>query len=568
MICSQQLWNNSILDYEKDKSTVKNIYHKGWIDFNKNGVKDIYEDSYAPLEARVQNLLSQMTLEEKSCQMATLYGSGRVLNDALPSDNWKNEVWKDGIGNIDEEHNGLGSFKSAYSFPYAHHVKTKHAIQRWFVENTRLGIPVDFTNEGIRGLCHDRATYFPAQCGQGATWNKELIAQIGEAEAREASVLGYTNIYSPILDIAQDPRWGRCVETYGEDPYHAGQMGKQMILSLQKNKLVSTPKHFAVYSIPVGGRDGKTRTDPHVAPREMRTLYLDPFRVAFHEAGHSICGLVLSDSRTVRKVTIVPRGRAGGYNIMLPKDDQFILTKKQLFEQIVGLMGGRAGEEVVVGDQSTGASNDFEQATAIARSMVVNYGMTDELGMVELEKEGEGTPYGFKPYSEATAAKIDEAVKKILDEAHAKAVEIVENNREKHRIIAEALLKYETLDEKQIYSLYKTGKMPEKFSEEFPSEAKALSYEEAKEAAQKRAEEKAEEDTAEKQALATPSEDAVKPETDAAKLAEPDASASQEDPADSLPTPSESDLAKDPEKDDNDAPSQKTEQTDDSDKDE
>lgn len=285
MICSQQLWNNSILDYEKDKSTVKNIYHKGWIDFNKNGVKDIYEDSYAPLEARVQNLLSQMTLEEKSCQMATLYGSGRVLNDALPSDNWKNEVWKDGIGNIDEEHNGLGSFKSAYSFPYAHHVKTKHAIQRWFVENTRLGIPVDFTNEGIRGLCHDRATYFPAQCGQGATWNKELIAQIGEAEAREASVLGYTNIYSPILDIAQDPRWGRCVETYGEDPYHAGQMGKQMILSLQKNKLVSTPKHFAVYSIPVGGRDGKTRTDPHVAPREMRTLYLDPFRVAFHEAG-------------------------------------------------------------------------------------------------------------------------------------------------------------------------------------------------------------------------------------------------------------------------------------------
>ena len=258
-------------------------------------------------------------------------------------------------------------------------------------------------------------------------------------------------------------------------------------------------------------------------------------RVAFHEAGHSICGLVLSDSRTVRKVTIVPRGRAGGYNIMLPKDDQFILTKKQLFEQIVGLMGGRAGEEVVVSDQSTGASNDFEQATAIARSMVVNYGMTDELGMVELEKEGEGTPYGFKPYSEATAAKIDEAVKKILDEAHAKAVEIVENNREKHRIIAEALLKYETLDEKQIYSLYKTGKMPEKFSEEFPSEAKALSYEEAKEAAQKRAEEKVEEDTAEKQAL---------------------------------PTPSESDLSKDPEKDDNDAPSQKTEQTDDSDKDE
>ena len=261
------------------------IYHKGWIDFNKNGKMDLYENPKAPLEDRVQDLLSQMTLEEKTCQMATLYGSGRVLKDALPQNNWKTEVWKDGIGNIDEEHNGLGAFKSEYSFPYAKHVNAKHTIQRWFVEKTRLGIPVDFTNEGIRGLCHDRATYFPAQCGQGATWNKKLIARIGEVEAKEAVALGYTNIYSPILDIAQDPRWGRCVETYGEDPYLAGELGKQMITSLQKYNLVATPKHFAVYSIPIGGRDGKTRTDPHVAPREMRTLYIEPFRMAFQEAG-------------------------------------------------------------------------------------------------------------------------------------------------------------------------------------------------------------------------------------------------------------------------------------------
>ena len=265
--------------------TPDGIYHKGWIDFNKNGKMDLYENPKAPLEDRVQDLLSQMTLEEKTCQMATLYGSGRVLKDALPQDNWKTEVWKDGIGNIDEEHNGLGAFKSEYSFPYAKHVDAKHTIQRWFVEKTRLGIPVDFTNEGIRGLCHDRATYFPAQCGQGATWNKKLIARIGEVEAKEAVALGSTNIYSPILDIAQDPRWGRCVETYGEDPYLVGELGKQMITSLQKYNLVATPKHFAVYSIPVGGRDGKTRTDPHVAPREMRTLYIEPFRMAFQEAG-------------------------------------------------------------------------------------------------------------------------------------------------------------------------------------------------------------------------------------------------------------------------------------------
>lgn len=259
------------------------IYQKGWIDFNKNGKKDVYEDPAANVDARVEDLLSRMTLEEKTCQLATLYGSGRVLREAQPAESWKTMIWKDGIGNIDEELNGLGKYRSEYSFPYDKHVEAKHAIQRWFVEETRLGIPVDFTNEGIRGLCHDRATYFPAQCGQGASWNKQLIARIGEVTAKEAKALGYTNVYSPILDIAQDPRWGRAVETYGEDPFLVGSLGKQMVMSLQKEGIVSTPKHFAVYSIPVGGRDGDTRTDPHVAPREMRTLYLEPFRMAVQE---------------------------------------------------------------------------------------------------------------------------------------------------------------------------------------------------------------------------------------------------------------------------------------------
>ncbi len=263
----------------------KTIYQKGWIDFNKNGKKDVYEDPTQSIDARVQDLLNQMSLDEKTCQMATLYGSGRVLKDSMPTAMWKSEIWKDGIGNIDEQHNGLGKFKSQFSFPYRTSVDARHTMQRWFVENTRLGIPVDFTNEGIRGLCHDRATFFPAQCGQGATWNKELIARIGEVTAKEANALGYTNIYSPILDIAQDPRWGRVVECYGEDPFLVGTLGKQMITALQKENLIATPKHFAVYSIPVGGRDEDTRTDPHVAPREMRTLYLEPFRMAFQEAG-------------------------------------------------------------------------------------------------------------------------------------------------------------------------------------------------------------------------------------------------------------------------------------------
>ena len=276
--------NNKPTD-NKSGNNSKDIYKKTWIDFNKNGIKDVYEDPSAPIEARIADLLSQMTLEEKTCQMATLYGSGRVLKDAWPTAGWSAEIWKDGIGNIDEQANGLGKFGSEISYPYANSVKNRHTIQRWFVEQTRLGIPVDFTNEGIRGLCHDRATMFPAQCGQGATWNKKLIREIAKVTANEAKALGYTNIYSPILDIAQDPRWGRVVESYGEDPYLAGELGKQMILGLQNEGIVATPKHFAVYSIPVGGRDGGTRTDPHVAPREMKTLYLEPFRKGIQEAG-------------------------------------------------------------------------------------------------------------------------------------------------------------------------------------------------------------------------------------------------------------------------------------------
>jgi cell division protease FtsH len=224
---------------------------------------------------------------------------------------------------------------------------------------------------------------------------------------------------------------------------------------------------------------GPAKKDRIISPEERK-------RVAYHEAGHAIVGLVLSDSRTVRKVTIVPRGKAGGYNIMLPKDDEFILTKRQLMEQVAGLMGGRAGEEVVVGDQSTGASNDFEQATNVAHSMVAMYGMSD-VGLAELDKQGGAVDqYGTKPYSEATAAQIDQAVKQILEEGHAEAIKIIKENRDKHRLIAEALLKYETLNEKQIMSLYKDGKMPDDEQDEFPSESKASTYEEAKAAMEKK----------------------------------------------------------------------------------
>ena len=264
------------------------IYHKGWIDFNKNGKMDVFEDPSQPIDKRVADLLSQMTIEEKTCQLATLYGYKRVLKEEMPAESWKNEVWKDGIANIDEELNNLASrtdmAPTQYSFPFSKHAAAINTIQKWFVEQTRMGIPVDFTNEGIHGLNHDRATPLPAPIGIGATWDKELVRQAGDVVGREARALGYTNVYTPILDPARDQRWGRTVETYGEDPYLIAELGKQMCLGVQEEGAASTLKHFAVYSVPKGGRDGADRTDPHVAPREMYELYLYPFRRVIQEA--------------------------------------------------------------------------------------------------------------------------------------------------------------------------------------------------------------------------------------------------------------------------------------------
>ncbi|MBN2519502.1 MAG: glycoside hydrolase family 3 C-terminal domain-containing protein, partial [Bacteroidales bacterium] len=188
--------------------------------------------------------------------------------------------------NIDEHLNNVYyKKKSQYSYPHSVHAKAINTVQRWFVEETRLGIPVDFTTEGIRGLCNEKATGFPSQIALGCTWDKDLIYQIGEITGREARLMGYTNVYSPILDVARDPRWGRYVESYGEEPFLVSELGKQMVTALQKQKVVSTSKHFAVYSIPKGGRDAESRTDPHVAFREMHTLLLAPFKVAIQEAG-------------------------------------------------------------------------------------------------------------------------------------------------------------------------------------------------------------------------------------------------------------------------------------------
>lgn len=190
--------------------------------------------------------------------------------------------------------------------------------------------------------------------------------------------------------------------------------------------------------------------------------------VAYHETGHAIIGLTLEDANQVQKVTIVPRGDAGGYNLMTPREETYFSTKKQLLATITGYMGGRTAEEIFFGDVSSGAHNDIEQATRIARMMVTELGMS-ELGPIKYDS-GDNAVFLGRDYSQLSnthsgqiAFEIDQQVRKIIETAHAQATEIINNNKDKMDIIANALLEHETLNHEQIQSLYNAGKMPETY---------------------------------------------------------------------------------------------------------
>ena len=187
--------------------------------------------------------------------------------------------------------------------------------------------------------------------------------------------------------------------------------------------------------------------------------------VAYHEAGHAVLGIKLDDANDVQKVTIIPRGQAGGYNLMLPKEEKYTATKTELLEQIMGLLGGRVAEEVVFGEITTGAHNDFSKATKIARSMVTEYGMSS-LGPVQLETP-EGSSFLGRDYnknrnfSDQVALEIDNEVRKIINECYDKAKKIIEKNRDLLDLIATSLIEHETLTKEQIDYLAENGKMPE-----------------------------------------------------------------------------------------------------------
>ena len=202
-----------------------------------------------------------------------------------------------------------------------------------------------------------------------------------------------------------------------------------------------------------------------MGPAKKSKKYTDHERklVAYHEAGHAVIGIKLENASEVQKITIVPRGQAGGYNLMMPKEETFFRTKSQMLETITGFLGGRVAEEIMFNEVSTGASNDFQNATQIARSMVTEYGMSD-LGPMQYETPGGSVFLGRdylkeKNFSDQVALDIDREQRKIIEECYAKAKDVISSNMDLLTNIAEYLLKVETLTKPDIEEICKTGKL-------------------------------------------------------------------------------------------------------------
>ena len=280
-----------------EPTTRPDIYHGGWIDFNKNGKMDVFEDPSQPIDKRVEELLSQMTVEEKTCQLATLYGYRRVLKDPLPTPQWKNEIWKDGVANIDEMHNGVGHSGDADNPHIATPAATVRCSTRCSTGSSNkrgLAFPPSSPMKAFAAPTTAKRPTSRPTFRWCATWDRELLSRVGDVVATEAKAIGYRNVYAPI-DLARDPRWGRVVESYGEDPYLVAELGIRMTRAIQSHGIVSTAKHFGVYSEPKGGRDGNARTDPHAATARSGN------------AAHAPLGTRCERRRTARRHELVQR---------------------------------------------------------------------------------------------------------------------------------------------------------------------------------------------------------------------------------------------------------------------
>jgi len=207
------------------------------------------------------------------------------------------------------------------------------------------------------------------------------------------------------------------------------------------------------------GTEKKSRV---ISDREKRI-------VAYHEAGHTIAGYFLEHADQVHKVTIIPRGRAGGYVIMLPKEDRMLVTKNELLDRVCGLLAGRVAEELFIGEIGTGAYSDFKQATAIVRSMIMEYGMSDRLGPMQFgNSQGQvflGRDLGHEQnYSDAIAYEIDQEMQTIINSCYERTKKLLQEKSDEMHLIAQTLLEVETLEIEQIKSLIDKGVLPEPFT--------------------------------------------------------------------------------------------------------
>ena len=216
-----------------------------------------------------------------------------------------------------------------------------------------------------------------------------------------------------------------------------------------------------------------------MGPAKVTKKYTDKEKklVAYHEAGHAVLGLKLDGANDVQKITIIPRGHAGGYTMMTPKEEAFNYTKNELLESICGLLGGRVAEEITFGEITTGAHDDFKKATKIARSMVTEYGMSN-LGPMMLEEPSENTFLGRdynknRNISDTVAHEIDEEMRNIINSCYDKTKKIISENKDLLKLIADTLIEEETITKEQIDYLVEHGHLPQEDNEEIPEEIKS-----------------------------------------------------------------------------------------------
>ena len=285
-------------------------------------------------------------------------------------------------------------------------------------------------------------------------FDRQITVNLPDRKGREAilRVHAKNKHLEPSIDFAQLAK--RTVGFSGADL--ANILNEAAILAVRgKRELISMADIDEAIDRRIAG-PAKSSKGLNEKEREM---------VAYHESGHAIIGLTLEHADKVRKITIIPRGRTGGHVLMGPDDDRFLVTKSELEAEIVGLLGGRTSEEIFFKDVSTGASNDIERATLIARSMVVEYGMSS-LGPIQYEKDagsvflGRDYTNSQKNFSAAVADEIDREIRKIIETAHAEATRIINERKDDVTLIAKTLLEYETINEEEIDYLLKNREMP------------------------------------------------------------------------------------------------------------